>query len=179
MKGYHDSKTAPAVRDLWMTPKEFFNYYDKRFDFKLDMAASDRNALCDWSICEEEDALEFETMHVEFEQMKACGDVGAVWCNPPYSACKEWVEAVVEYSYIFKVPFVMLLPADTSVKWFETAFDNCTECHLITGRISFINELTRKPASGNNKGSVVFVFDVHSPLKSQTVLLSRDEIMGK
>ena len=53
---------------------------------------------------------------------------------------------------------VMLIPADTSVSWFRKAFDNCTRCEFIIGRISFINADTGKPQSGNNKGSVVFVF---------------------
>lgn len=73
---------------------------------------------------------------------------------------------------------VLLIPGDTSVKWFKLAFENCTECHLISGRLAFINEETGKPVSGNNKGSVVFIFDPRSPVKSHTVLIDRDEIMG-
>lgn len=180
MKGYHDTKTPESIRDLWRTPKEIFDYYNKRFCFTLDLAASDENHLCDNYITSEMDALNYatvdeviDTMGYEFQQE------GVAWCNPPYSNCKVWVGAAIEYSQIFKMKVVMLLPADTSVQWFKTAFDNCTECHLISGRLSFINEESGKPVSGNNKGSVVFVFDPNSPVKSQTVLLSRDEIMGK
>lgn len=73
---------------------------------------------------------------------------------------------------------MMLIPADTSVKWFKLAFESCSECHFISGRISFINAETKKPVNGNNKGSVVFVFDPKSPFKSQVCLIDRNEIMG-
>ncbi len=50
----------------------------------------------------------------------------------------------------------MLLPADTSVGWFHEAIQTASEVRFITaGRLAFINPLTEKPVSGNNKGSML------------------------
>lgn len=168
MKGYHDSKTPESVRDLYRTPKEVFDYYERRFNFNCDVACSDENRLVDehW-LTQEDDALHYATNWNSRN-----------WCNPPYSDIQPWVKkAITETKQGRKV--VMLLPADTSVKWFKLAFDNCTECHFISGRLAFVSEETGKPVSGNNKGSVVFIFDPRSPMKQQVTLIDRDEIMGR
>jgi phage N-6-adenine-methyltransferase len=100
--------------------------------------------------------------------------------NEPVAAvCNDitpWINKAIEQMEFGRLT-VMLLPADTSVKWFKLAFDNCTECHFISGRLAFINEETGKPVNGNNKGSVVFIFDPHSPIKQAVSLIDRDEMM--
>ena len=163
MKGYNGSKTKEKIRDLWQTPKFVFEYYDRRFEFNCDVACSDDNRLVNehW-LTEEDDALSYNT-----------GWNGRNWCNPPYSDIMPWVEKAVSEMKQGKLT-VMLIPADTSVKWFKKAFDNCSECHFISGRLAFINAETQKPVSGNNKGSVVFIFDPKSPFKCQTCLIDRD-----
>lgn len=164
-KGYHNSKTELSNRDLWQTPKALFDYYDKRFAFKMDVAASKDNSLCESFINEQMDAL-------------SCYWSTSNWLNPPYSDISPWIKKTIGEMERGCLT-VMLIPADTSVKWFKLAFNNCSECHFISGRISFINAETQKPVSGNNKGSVVFIFDPKSPFKSQVCLLDRDEVMGK
>lgn len=167
MKGYHDSKTTESMRDQWRTPKHFFDYYDRRFEFDCDVACSSKNCLCQSGFMFDEG----------MDALANCGFWGNKnWCNPPYSDISPWVDhALVEMQTGSLT--VMLLPADTSVKWFKLAFEHCTECHFISGRLAFINEETGKPVSGNNKGSVVFVFDPHSPIKHAVSLIDRDEIM--
>ena len=163
MKGYHDSKTPENIRDLWRTPVGVFNYYNRRFNFTTDVAASSENRLCLDHRSEKFDGL-----------LTGWGDRN--WCNNPYSNTSAWVnKAIVEMKKGRLT--VMLIPSDTSVKWFKLAFDNCTECHFISGRLAFINEETGKPVSGNNKGSVVFIFDPHSPIKQAVSLIDRDEMM--
>jgi phage N-6-adenine-methyltransferase len=175
MKGYHDSKTPETIRDLWRTPKFVFDYYDRRFNFSIDMAATKESSLCGMCyISEKMDALLHSTMADAIDELGKV--VNAIWCNPPYSKIMPWVAMVTEYAQVYKIPYVMLLPADTSVMWFKLAFDNCTECHFISGRLAFISEDAGKPVSGNNKGSVVFVFDPHSPFKSQVKLIDRDSM---
>lgn len=176
MNTEHKSNTATEIRDLWQTPKFVFDYYDKRFGFTCDMASSDDNALCFSHITEEMDALLHATMVDAIEELRDANMNPSFWCNPPYSECMSWVAMVTEYFDMYKVPFVMLLPADTSVKWFKYAFEHCTECHFISGRLSFINAETQKPVSGNNKGSVVFIFDPNSPVKQSVHLIDRDEM---
>lgn len=166
MKGYNGSKTPEVIRDLWQTPKAIFDYYDRRFKFNCDVACSDENRLVNehW-LTIEDNALHYST------------DWNSVnWCNPPYSDIMPWVKKAVSEMKQGALT-VMLIPADTSVKWFKFAFENCTECHFISGRISFINAETGKPVSGNNKGSVVFVFDPSAPFKSVVSLIDRDEVI--
>ncbi len=165
MKGYHDSKTPEVIRDLWQTPKAIFNYYNRRFNLRMDVAASHENTLVDGNYWTAEDnALE--------QNWSVYGN----WCNPPYSNIGPWVVKAINEMNMGCLT-VMLIPADTSVKWFKVAFENCTECHFISGRISFVNSETGKPVNGNNKGSVVFVFDPNSPIKQAVSLIDRDEIM--
>ncbi|QZI90837.1 hypothetical protein MYOV066v1_p0059 [Vibrio phage PS15B.3] len=182
MSTEHKSNTPTEIRDLWQTPQALFDYYDKRFGFTLDLAASEDNKLCSQFIGKDEDALSRDVVDEKiyrFNNADYENQGMAIWCNPPYSDIMPWVNQCVNISNDHRVPVVMLIPADTSVKWFKAAFKNCSECHFISGRISFINAETQKPVSGNNKGSVVFVFDPNSPFKSQVCLLERDEIMGK
>ena len=171
MKGYHDSRTPTASRDLWRTPRFVFDYYDKRFNFWCDLAASESNTFCD-EYYSEQDHSAFEAKKTDF----AMG--GNTWCNPPYSDIGPWVDLCVRLSRETGRVFVMLLPADTSVRWFATAMQECSECHLISGRLSFISEETGKPVSGNNKGSAVFIFDPHSQIRSQVVMVNRDDMIG-
>ncbi|AUS00804.1 DNA N-6-adenine-methyltransferase [Vibrio phage 1.278.O._10N.286.54.E8] len=168
-RGYTGSQTPVPIRDLWRTPKPIFDYYDKRFGFDCDVAASFSNAFRPYNhFGEQYDGTFINALD---------RDWGAInFLNPPYSDISPWVLKAIEQLKKGKIT-VMLIPADTSVKWFKLAFENCSECHFISGRLAFINEETGKPVSGNNKGSVVFVFDPNSPFKSQACLIDRNEMM--
>lgn len=166
MSTENKSFTPESIKDLWQTPQAIFDHYDKRFEFTCDVAADEDNKLCDEYFGEKSNALH------------QAGWGGVNWCNPPYSKILPWVEKAVLFAKIYKQTTVMLIPADTSVKWFKLAYENCTECHLISGRISFINAETKKPVNGNNKGSVIFIFDPLSPVKQSVHLIDRDELMG-
>tara|TARA_R110002012_G_scaffold270864_1_gene455976 strand:+ start:1947 stop:2444 length:498 start_codon:yes stop_codon:yes gene_type:complete len=164
MSAEHKSNTAAEIKDLWQTPKFVFDYYDRRFGFEFDVAASESNALCNCFYNEKHDALS-----------ENCSWDGPNWCNPPYSKILPWVEKAVSEMNRGMLT-VMLIPSDTSVKWFKLAFENCTECHFISGRLSFINAETQKPVDGNNKGSVVFIFDPKSPVKQSVHLIDRESM---
>jgi phage N-6-adenine-methyltransferase len=140
----HKSNTDLNIKDLWQTPKKLFDKLDLEFLFDLDVAASEQNKLCKEYLGIKSNAL-----------CNYWGDSN--WCNPPYSNIGPWVDkAIIEHSR--KKTIVMLVPADTSVKWFKKAFDSCNEVRFISGRISFIDAETQKPVSGNNKGSVLFIW---------------------
>ena len=130
------------------------------------MAASANNSLC--------------AQYKSIDDSAFDADEGSftsnVFCNPPFSDVKPWVELCQGIAINSNVAVVMVLPADTSVKWFKIAFDECTECHFISGRLSFINAETKKPVSNNNKGTVVFVFDPKSPVKQSVHLLDRESM---
>lgn len=158
----HKSNTPVNIRDLWQTPKEIFNKLNKEFRFTMDVAASDENKLCKIYYGEKSNAL--------------CNYWDAVnWCNPPYSSITPWVEKSIK-EHVRGKTIVMLVPADTSVKWFKLAYESCNEVRFISGRISFINANTQKPVNGNNKGSVLFIWRGNAPKNSHTVtLINRDD----
>ena len=159
----HKSFTPVNIKDLWQTPKGLFAKLNEEFEFICDVAASNDNALCGQFIGEEQDSL---------------GDhrwLSSNWCNPPYSNITPWVKKAIEQHLQGKT-IVMLVPADTSVKWFKLAYEACNEVRFISGRISFINADTQKPVNGNNKGSVLFIWRGNAPKNSHTVtLINRDD----
>ena len=159
MNTEHKSNTDASIKDLWQTPKEIFNKLNYEFNFTGDVAASKENALCKNFYTEQDNALEQEWFYSN-------------WLNPPYSDITPWMDKAIEQHSKGKT-VVMLVPADTSVQWFKKAFDSCTECRFISGRISFINAETQKPVSGNNKGSVIFIWRGFSQSPRSVSLIDR------
>ena len=158
----HKSNTPVNIRDLWQTPKPIFNKLNDEFGFTKDVCASVTNWLCPNYFTESDNAL-IQYWHIRN------------WCNPPYSNITPWVEKAIE-QHNQGCTTVMLVPADTSVKWFKLAYESCNEVRFISGRISFINADTQKPVNGNNKGSVLFIWRGNAPKNSHTVtLVDRDD----
>lgn len=145
----YKSNTPESSRDLWQTPINLFNQLNKEFNFACDVAASRDNRLCKMYFDEAGNALD-----------PMCDWFKSNWCNPPYSKILPWVQkARIEHEKGKSI--VMLVPGDTSVKWFKEAYESCNEVRFISGRLSFINAETQKPVSGNNKGSVLFIWRAH------------------
>ena len=165
--GYHDSHTPIYIRDSWRTPKQVFDYLNDEFGFVLDVAASDENHLCDDYYTIDDDSLN-----------QPWDRGGYVWCNPPYSNSRNFVEKAIEE----KCGTVMLLPADTSTKWFQECVDSCDEIRfIIGGRLSFIHPESGKPMGGGKAGSLLMIWYPESDMKQDCVFtyVTRDEIMGK
>ena len=166
MNNENKSFTPVNIKDLWQTPKSLFNKLNNEFRFTMDVAASDKNKLCKIYYGEKSNAL--------------CNYWDkSNWCNPPYSNIMPWVQKAIKEHERGKTT-VMLVPADTSVKWFKLAYESCNEVRFISGRISFINAETQKPVSGNNKGSVLFIWRGNAPknLHSVTLVDRSDLIEG-
>jgi len=166
MNTENKSFTPVNIRDLWQTPKEIFNKLDDEFQFDCDVAASDQNYLCEKYFTDSELNGAFDN---DWGRMN--------WCNPPYSNITPWVQEVIWWYQNRGKGTVMLVPADTSVKWFKLAYESCDEVRLISGRISFINLATQKPVNGNNKGSVLFVWNAlpNTSNNQKVSLINRDD----
>jgi len=150
-KGYAGSKTDPLIRDSLQTPPYVFHWYNDKVKFTTDVAANWTNTFVpEHHMGIQKNGEILDALVVPWGPMN--------WCNPPYSDITPWVEKAIEETKKGKAT-IMLIPADTSVGWFKLAFDNCSLCEFIEGRISFIDPTTGKPKNGNNKGSVVFVFE--------------------
>lgn len=106
------------------TPLDLF---ESLGNFDLDVAASSENALCARYFDEEMNGLEQEWIG------------GRIWCNPPYSDCKSWVEKAIYECQVLKncEEVVMLLPARTSVKWFKTLWESAVLLRFVHGRLNF------------------------------------------
>ncbi|ELP5719768.1 phage N-6-adenine-methyltransferase [Enterobacter asburiae] len=168
---YGGSKTPLDQRDLWRTPPALFASLDAEFCFQLDAAAAPHNALCRKFITAEQNTLEMPW--ADYLSIP-----GYVWLNPPYSDITPFVKKASAES-INQIGTVMLVPADTSVGWFKEAIQTASEVRLITaGRLAFINPVTGKPVSGNNKGSMLIIWRPYPRTHCHFATVDRDELMA-
>ncbi|HGW5384827.1 TPA: phage N-6-adenine-methyltransferase [Enterobacter hormaechei] len=168
---YGGSKTPPDQRDLWRTPPALFASLDAEFCFQLDAAAAPHNALCRKFITAEQNTL--ETPWADYMSIP-----GYVWLNPPYSDITPFVKKAAAESNN-QIGTVMLVPADTSVGWFKEAIQTASEVRFITaGRLAFINPVTGKPVSGNNKGSMLIIWRPYPRTHCHFATVDRDELMA-
>lgn len=168
---YGGSKTPPDQRDLWRTPPALFAALDAEFCFQLDAAAAPHNALCRKFITAEQNTL--ETPWADYLSIP-----GYAWLNPPYSEITPFVKKAAAES-INQIGTVMLVPADTSVGWFKEAIQTASEVRFITaGRLAFINPVTGKPVSGNNKGSMLIIWRPYPRTHCHFATVDRDEVMA-
>ncbi|PXM01106.1 phage N-6-adenine-methyltransferase [Klebsiella variicola] len=168
---YGGSKTPADQRDLWRTPPALFACLNAEFCFQLDAAAAPHNALCRKFITAEQNTL--ETPWDEYLSIP-----GYVWLNPPYSDITPFVKKAAAES-ANQIGTVMLVPADTSVGWFKEAIQTASEVRFITaGRLAFINPVTGKPVSGNNKGSMLIIWHPYPRTHCHFSTVERDALMN-
>ncbi|MDZ0764476.1 phage N-6-adenine-methyltransferase [Klebsiella pneumoniae] len=168
---YGGSKTPADQRDLWRTPPALFACLNAEFCFQLDAAAAAHNALCRKFITAEQNTL--ETPWADYLSIP-----GYVWLNPPYSDITPFVKKAATES-TNQIGTVMLVPADTSVGWFKEAIQTASEVRFITaGRLAFINPVTGKPLSGNNKGSMLIIWHPYPRTHCHFSTVERDALMN-
>lgn len=168
---YGGSKTPADQRDLWRTPPALFACLNAEFCFQLDAAAAAHNALCRKFITAEQNTL--ETPWDDYLSIP-----GYVWLNPPYSDITPFVKKAAAES-ANQIGTVMLVPADTSVGWFKEAIQTASEVRFITaGRLAFINPVTSKPVSGNNKGSMLIIWHPYPHTHCRFSTVERDALMN-
>ncbi|HDY8358242.1 TPA: phage N-6-adenine-methyltransferase [Klebsiella pneumoniae] len=168
---YGGSNTPADQRDLWRTPPALFACLNAEFCFQLDAAAAAHNALCRKFITAEQNTL--ETPWADYLSIP-----GYVWLNPPYSDITPFVKKAATES-ANQIGTVMLVPADTSVGWFKEAIQTASEVRFITaGRLAFINPVTGKPVSGNNKGSMLIIWHPYPRTHCRFSTVERDALMN-
>ena len=168
---YGGSKTPADQRDLWRTPPALFACLNAEFCFQLDAAAAPHNALCRKFITTEQNTL--ETPWADYLSIP-----GYVWLNPPYSDITPFVKKAATES-ANQIGTVMLVPSDTSVGWFKEAIQTASEVRFITaGRLAFINPVTGKPVSGNNKGSMLIIWHPYPRTHCQFTTVERDALLN-
>lgn len=109
--------------DLWATPQDFFDKYNAKYGFQLDVCATKENAKCSRYFTIDDDGLLQEWN-------------GICWMNPPYGRnIKHWVKKAYESS-LKGATVVCLLPARTDTAWWH---DYCIkgQIEFIRGRLKF------------------------------------------
>jgi phage N-6-adenine-methyltransferase len=115
-----------STRDDWTTPKPTFDKLHTEFDFTLDAAATDDNALLPTYFTPAADALA-QPWH------------GRVFLNPPYGrTIGHWLEkAMTECRAGRAETVVCLVPARTDTRWWHDCVMRADEVRLIRGRLKF------------------------------------------
>jgi phage N-6-adenine-methyltransferase len=119
MSVHFSSKT-----DDWYTPDEFFDTYNQKHNFKLDVCASASNAKCENFFTVEDNGLEQEW-------------TGSCWMNPPYGrSIGKWMQKAYESSVYNNATVVCLVPSRTDTKWWHD-YAMKGDIEFIKGRLKF------------------------------------------
>jgi len=116
--------------DEWGTPQDFFDKYNKRFYFTVDVCASSSNFKCFKYYTRDDDGL------MQSWAGERC------WCNPPYGrgekGPKPWLEKALGERYNGALS-VFLLAARTDTVWFhQLILPHADEVEFIKGRLWFV-----------------------------------------
>lgn len=107
----------------WATPRALFDELNSEFNFTLDVASTDENALCDEHYTVAQDGLAQEWP-------------GAVWCNPPYGReIGAWLAKAASTKRGGVV--VCSIPARTDTRWWHEYVAQASEVRFIRGRLKF------------------------------------------
>lgn len=141
------SNTPPPDKDRWRTPSWLFDWLDNRFDFDVDLAADEKNALCPFYYTQTDDSLS-KAWHDEARRG---------FLNCPYSNIDPWIaKAIDEQRNGFLT--VMVMPSCNGEDRFQHVFSCASEIIDIVGRVAFLTP-DGKEVKGNTRGSSVYIFD--------------------
>lgn len=159
------STTPLNERDQARTPPSLFKRLDERWHFTLDAACSEDNIICPYGMFIGDvyntgitsDSLKYDWCNQHDHDGNKLAPV--IYCNPPYSRgmiekfCKKAHEESLKGATV-----VMLLPADTSTKYFHKYCMQASEIVFINSRVHF-NRPDGTPFKTSPKfGSMVVVF---------------------
>jgi phage N-6-adenine-methyltransferase len=130
---------AFSSKDMcWRTPPNVFNHFNKMFNFNLDAAASESNALCPNYYTKEDDALS--------QSWKEKGS--KVWVNPPYGReIKDWIKKCEEESKNGCLVAALIFARTDTRWWHEHIMGKAILVYLIKGRIKFLTSKGEKTNS--------------------------------
>ncbi len=151
-------------KDSYRTPKYVFKWLESRFAwFHIDGCATEANALRPkWigkgsEICE--DFLSEKLFEKLVDETAEACEALRIFVNPPYSNPLPFIKRASKLKKSGHL-VVMLLPADKSTRWYKVIQENASEViDIVGGRINFLHPETGEEVKGNNKGSIVAVFD--------------------
>lgn len=112
-----------SATDEWCTPHDFYQKWNEKFDFDIDVCASPENAKCHRFFDKTINGLKQEW-------------TGSCWMNPPYGReISKWMKKAYESS--LKGALVCcLVPARTDTRWWHDYAMKGT-IHFVKGRLKF------------------------------------------
>lgn len=119
--------------DEWSTPQSLFEELDREFHFTVDASATEENKKCEKYYSLENDGL------------KADWGGETVFCNPPYSKIKTWVEKAFYEGQKDNTVVVLLIPARTDTSYFHSYIHHRSEVRFIKGRLRFSDSKYNAP----------------------------------
>ena len=120
--------------DLWGTPQDFFDKYNERYQFTLDVCATDDNAKCPLWITKEQDGL-IVSWHKYISLLERDWNYSC-WMNPPYGReISKWMEKAYEESKR-GCTVVCLVPSRTDTRWWHD-YAMKGDIEFIKGRLKF------------------------------------------
>jgi len=131
-----------ADKDEWATSQDFYDGLNAKYGFTLDPCADATNAKCS----------KFYTMNDDGLSKDWGGET--VFCNPPYSKAKEWMQKAYEEGKKPNTRIVMLVAARTDTKFFHDYCMKANEILFVKGRLKFGGSKNSAPFP-----SMVVVFD--------------------
>ena len=172
MASQQQASTTPiSKRDSWQTPHWLYSWADKRYNFDVDLAATNTNKKCENFIDKETNSL--ETSWIER------GVSG--WCNPPYSKTGDWLsKAWQEAQKGMKI--VMLVPTPNGENHYrDFVFGKASEVIFINGRIGFETPTDGRPqeVKGNTRGSCFIVYGRTYAEHTSLSTVDRDNMRGR
>ncbi len=121
----------------YCTPPEFIQAVKKRLgigEFAVDLAASRENSVASVYFTEEMNSLtQSWIMQGRW-----------VWCNPPFSNIKPWVDKADEEA-LKGAQIAMLLPASVGANWWLDYVDGKAHALFLNGRLTFVGEIAPYP----------------------------------
>jgi len=113
-----------SASDLWATPQDFFDRYNKIWKFDLDVCALPENAKCAKYFTPEQDGLKQEWK-------------GVCWMNPPYGReIGKWMKKAHESVLTDQAIVIALVPSRTDTAWWHD-YVGFSRVEFIRGRLKF------------------------------------------
>lgn len=161
-------RTDATPKDRWRTPKPFYDRQNEEFEFFIDAACESDNCLAPFGVYFDQgmDAFTFDWSSIP--------KGSAVWCNPPYSNVKPFLELALRTSRKYGLKWVFLINVDTSTLWWNNLVrDRATEVRFVAGRIKFWLQ-DGSTTGGNTAPSAVVVYDPFKQGPTKYSYMSRD-----
>jgi site-specific DNA-methyltransferase (adenine-specific) len=138
-------------KDNWETPEYLYEWLNRQYKFTLDPCADDLNHKCEKYFTEKDDGLK-QTWWGE-----------SVFCNPPYSQLKKWLEkGHDEHCDGERTTCIYLTAARTDCRVFHETCMKADKIIFLKGRVKFVGAQHCAPFP-----SMIVCFDGSNPDKER------------